>query len=1385
MSITGRFSEFNEEVEDFVNYLERFDLYLKANSVEDSEKVPLFLTVIGPKNYAVIKNLCLPDAPASKEYNELVKVFKNHFAPEKSIIWERCKFHKRFQKDGETLAQYAVEIKHLAASCNFGSFLNDAMRDRFVSGIASEEIQQRLMTEPDDNNKTFAKFLEIACRLEAAKLEVKDFHSPGDVGSSTAFAVGPNRHRPKQQFVSKYSKVGLGSNRPGSSQPSNDVGASKKGLKCYCCGRAGHTSNKCSFRNASCYSCGKSGHLSSVCRGKQHSGSNDRYKPSKSKVNYVHEEDDVEACYDLGSISLVGLNEISLDKCFKTTLMVENVELEMLIDTGASSTVLPKHVYDNKFSHVKLSPCNLQLKSYTGHQLELLGEFHAKVEHGGQTHQLPMVVVGIEDPRQPVLLGRNWLTQLKLDWNQVFQVGSRIEKGKCHQLKPCKIENYSSVEISLKNKYKDVFEGPVGLIKGISTDIMVDEEATPVFCKARPVPYPLKEAVETEIERLVESGIIYPVKDSVWATPLVCITKPDGKSVRLCSDFKVTLNKVLKNAEHYPLPTQDDLFAKLSGGKIFSKVDLSNAYLQLSVGVKSQPYLTVNTHLGLFRYRRLPFGIKSAPSQFQAAMDKILAGLESTYCFLDDIIVIGYSVDDSLKKTEALLQRLREYGIRANCTKSNLLQSSIDFLGHRIDQQGIHPTDKLVQAILRAPQPTNVTQLKSFLGLLNFYGKFLPNLSTVLHPMHQLLHKTRGWAWDSKCTEAFETCKQMLVQSDVLVPYDPNLKIEVTADASPYGVGCVLSHILPDGTVRPVAFASRTLTKAEMGYAQLDREALAIIYAVKKFHKYIYGRNFTLVTDHAPLTVLFGEKKGIPVLAAARMQRWAIILSAYDYNIIHRKGTDLVEADALSRLPSKVESKPDEDSINFFAPFPEMPLTALEISQATRRDPVYSKVLDFTFEGWPEFIQTSDPIHPFFVRKNELSIEHGCVLWGNRVLIPACHQKYLLNMLHEEHPGICKMKALARNFVWWPKMDEDIESIVKSCSICQMTRKSVPKAPLQQWTWPTRRWHRVHMDFGTKDGVTFLIIIDSFSKWVEVFQMNGTSATSTLDKLRTCISAYGIMDNLVSDNGPPFQSAEFKEFVKANGINHIFSPPYHPSSNGQVENMVGTFKTSLLKQVLHDNYKGPKRSLQHKLSCFLFSYRNTPHSTTGKTPAELFLGFHPRTRFSLLKPHLLTQMEHKQNKIKKWSDRTRGEQRLFNIGQEVLVKSVRGEEIKWMPGIVIKVVSPVTYIVHVLGQKRFVHVDHLRESEIVFPSKERIIRDRMHMQTPMKPSPPTSPPALLNSPKVFKSPSPQKLQINSPPKSLVNPSDHSNTDQGHDNLRRSKRNIKAPTRLDL
>ena len=479
-------------------------------------------------------------------------------------------------------------------------------------------------------------------------------------------------------------------------------------------------------------------------------------------------------------------------------------------------------------------------------------------------------------------------------------------------------------------RYPSVFQDGIGSVNGIKATLHLKPDATSKFMKPRPVAYSLKPKIEAELDKLELQGIVYRVDTSEWATPIVAIPKKDG-SVRICGDFKVTLNPVL-DVDQYPLPKTEDVFANLAGGEKFTKLDLRQAYLQLHLSDESKPLLTINTHKGLYRYNRMTYGISPAPSIWQRTMDTILQALPGVQCILDDMIITGRNDAEHLQNLERVLQRLQQYGLRVNIDKCYFMKERVTYCGHEIDKSGLWKMKDKVDAVLNAPVPQNVAQLRSLLGLVNYYNRYLPNLATVIKPLHELLEKNRKWVWSDACQLAFENIKKLITSEPVLTHYDPTAPIRLACDASPYGLGAVLSHVTPDGSEKPIAFASRSLSKAERNYAQIDREAVAIFWSVKKFHAYLFGRKFTLLTDHQPLTSIFSPSKSIPVTSAARLQRYALFLSGFNYDIEFKSTKRHCNADAMSRLPfsslnDEDDNEPSAEDIFHISQIQYLPMT--------------------------------------------------------------------------------------------------------------------------------------------------------------------------------------------------------------------------------------------------------------------------------------------------------------------------------------------------------------------------------------------------------------------------------------------------------------------------
>uniref|UniRef100_A0A914I8I2 RNA-directed DNA polymerase n=1 Tax=Globodera rostochiensis TaxID=31243 RepID=A0A914I8I2_GLORO len=420
--------------------------------------------------------------------------------------------------------------------------------------------------------------------------------------------------------------------------------------------------------------------------------------------------------------------------------------------------------------------------------------------------------------------------------------------------------------------------------------------------------------------------------------------------------------------------------------------------------------------------------------------------------------------------------------------------------------------------------------------------------------------------------------------------------------------------------------ASCTLSDAQQNYSQIEKKALALVFAVQKLHRMLFGHKFTLLTDHKPLLAIFGSKKGIPIYSASRLQRWALILTNYDFVIKYVNTAAFGQADVLFRLIANYP-RPEEDrlianictetecyiSTVLQSQTDQLPITAKEIAEVTAEDEILSEILRLSRSGWPK--KVNDPeFTPYFPKRDEIIENEGCLMYQQRIIVPSLLRARALKTLHMSHPGIVRMKALARRHFYWPGLDSAIEKVVRECEECQNAQKAPTKAALAPWPPTSQAFQRVHIDFAgpCEDGHMYLILVDSFSKWPEVCLMNTTTSSATIKVLRSVIYRSGVPEEIVSDNGTQFRSAEFAGFCKEFGIKHTFTPPFHPQSNGQVERFVDTFKRAMKKCAKGDKLWAEK---------MLLSYRTTPSAVlNGHSPEQLFFGRKLRTTLSLIHP---------------------------------------------------------------------------------------------------------------------------------------------------------------------
>lgn len=674
------------------------------------------------------------------------------------------------------------------------------------------------------------------------------------------------------------------------------------------------------------------------------------------------------------------------------------------------------------------------------------------------------------------------------------------------------------------------------------------------------------------------------------------------------------------------------------------------------------------------------FGISSAPAIWQRLIEMILVDVPGIAIYLDDIVVTGPDDSVHLKRLNLLFQTLQKWNIKVNFDKCSLFQDSIEYCGFRIDRHGIHKMKAKITAMVNMSEPKNRDQVKALVGLVNYYGRFFENLSTVLFPINNLLKKDVPFKWDQRCRNALNQVKEEMCTDKFLTHFNPKLPLVLATDASPYGVGAVLSHRFPDGGEKAIMYASQTLTRTQQSYSQLDKEAYAIVFGVRKFYQYVFGRKFILITDNKPVAQIFSPAKGLPVLSATRMQHYAFFLQAFDFVIECKKTSENGNADGFSRLPCKSLSQFEADEIDLVESelIQTLPLSVEELSKHTFEDKEVTNLLSGLKYGRQVF-----PEHRFGIEQTEFSLQKGCIMRGIRAYIPKALRRVVLEELHSSHFGSTRMKSLARSYCWWRGMDKDIEEMSENCGNCQKTRPNPKKAPLHPWEKAKSPFERVHGDFaGPFRGKLYFLLVDAYSKWPEIFIIRRMNTHETITICDEIFARFGFPDVFVSDRGVQFMSSEFQKYLKLRGIYHKKGSPYHPSTNKQVERYVQTMKKKL--EAFSDS-----SNTEAQLSKLLMDYRNCIHPTTNKSPAMLMIGRGLRTRLDIMMPN--SNAERPKNNIPT-------ETRVLKVGDRVAAREYIDLKTRWQFGYVIKVLGTLNYEIELDdGRKWSRHIDQLRK----------------------------------------------------------------------------------------
>lgn len=803
-------------------------------------------------------------------------------------------------------------------------------------------------------------------------------------------------------------------------------------------------------------------------------------------------------------------------------------------------------------------------------------------------------------------------------------------------------------------------------MKGAKASILLTEDAKPVARRARTIPAPLEEEVVRKLKAAVEDGIIEATEEfSGWQHALVVAFKKSGEA-RLCVDLRPLNKYVVRQPQ--PFPTFEEMSALFEGATVFSKIDIQDAFYQIELDENSRHLTTFATGIGTFRYTRLPFGLASAPEFFQRELVQRLKDLPGVVVFMDDINVYGKDINEHDERLAAVLKRLSTSNLRINMQKCEFAKDRLEFLGYIVDAKGMSPSPAKIAALKSCRPPQSKEEAQSFLGMISYVGhRFIPDLATVSEPIRKLTRKGQTFRWEEEQQRAFKKLLHLVEEITTLSFYSLTDKTLVFADASPYALGGVLAQESPDGSIRPIAFASRSLNETDQRLSQTEKEAMALVWSIEHFDYFLKGRRFDLYTDHKPLEVIFGIREPTSCLTSARIERWLLRIQEYDFRVKYVPGRKMI-ADFMSRASAKGTNEPfdigSETAINSILEATCEALTEETLRQESKDDTQFKQIrAALLSDTWPPELRR------FELMKGELADIDGVLLRGQKIIVPGILRQKVLELAHEGHPGIGRMKSRLRCKYWWPGIGTDVEKTIAICKSCRLVSMSFPAEPLKRTELPEGPWEQIGIDFlgPMPSGEKLLVIIDYFSRFALVAIMRDTSAKKVIEELQIICNVYGYPRRCMADNGPPFASAEFEKWAKASGIHLLHSIPYQPRINGEVER----FNRTLVKSLTISMNSGI--SWRKGLEEFLASYRQTPHSVTGIPPAELFLK--RKVRDKLPSAEFLTLPEYgdeellDKDRIAKQKGKTYADERYHHKlsdlkeGDKVLVK--RQSKTKW------------------------------------------------------------------------------------------------------------------------
>ena len=1092
--------------------------------------------------------------PVDVLLTELAAMFDHR--PSKMAL--RRKFEEREWKNAETFSDYFHEKLILA---NAVPVDEDELVDYLIDGIPDISIRNQARIQRFKEKKTLLEAFEKVSLKSDKKSHGASRYETSDSNNK----IKPEDSKTKADESSKFRS-----------------GGSRTSTRCFNCNKFGHLAPDCTMprrERGACFKCFKTGHQIKECP----ENSKEPAKDKSSQISNLSEQRIADEQYFKDVIYEINFEnkkcELTLDTLLGTGSPISFIKKSLVPDLILNSKDIKNSPYsginESEFQYFGLISCNVIMDKCV-------------------RKELPLFVIPDTTMRTSVVLGRDILGSFGLGFssrdNEVQAIKDILAIEVDNEFE--KINQFINInpemDYKIQTRFRELFTREyLTPERPESPDVKVElllrlTDKQPFHFHVRRLSFEKKIKLEKIIEGLLMRKIIRP-SISPYASPIIMTKKKNGE-MRLCVDYR-HLNKVTLR-DNYPLPNIEDQIDKLRDKKFYTLLDLKDGFHHIKVAEESIPYTAFISPFGTFEYTGTPFGLKTAPPNFQRFINTVFANLiksNNVLAYLDDILIATEILEQHFEILEQVFKLLVANKLELRLDKCKFLQTVIEYLGYRVTEKGISPTNRGIEAVLNYPEPKNTRELQGFLGLCSYFRKYIEGYSVFAKPLYDLLKDGAVFKFGKEELHIFESLKQKMVEAPVLSIYNPQSETELHCDASKLGFGAVLLQRQSDSNFHPICYFSKRTTEVESMYHSFELETLAIIYALRRFRIYLQGIHFKIITDCNSLKLTLDKKDINPKIA-----RWFHELEIYEKTIEHRAGEKMKHLDALSRINSVMVIEENSFEAN------------LIVSQNC--DPKICEVRKKLQNAEDRLYEMRNGV---IYRKRDEKI---------LFYVPEKMENHIMRKYHDElgHLGCEKtVKAILRNY-WFPGLRDKVKLYIANCLKCIAFSPTTGKRqgflnPIPKGNRPFLTFHIDHLGpidrrYSTKQHI--LLIIDGFTKFTKLYPVRSTDSKEAIICLTDLFRHYSRPNVIVSDRGTCFTSEEFETFMSECNIEHVKVATSSPKANGQIERVNSVLGPMLAK--LTETLIG--KYWYKLMSEAEFALNNTIHKATSETPSKLLFG---------------------------------------------------------------------------------------------------------------------------------------------------------------------------------